>query len=243
VQKVKINNEALFEIRYVQYFNPQHLFPFFNHEKKMQTRVQLIDARDSNGNKLPKRESLKLLKTALRSQDGNIEYILMPNLRKGEAEFFLENLKYATTLACGRTSHKVTSTYHKDLSRAEIMLMKLKTIFSIREDRAKSAAFSQIKLFCVKSMSSEQNNINTMMDLFSVHSLDSKNKKLKRMVTDSYLKRTQCTYEGQRHNYRSGKNTNLSRGANSQRLKHSFPLSCSLIGNILNKNQGMMRYD
>ena len=97
---MKINNEALFEIRYVQYFTPQHLLPFFNQEKKkMQTRVQLIDARDSNGNKLPRRESLKLLKTALRSQDSNIEYILMPNLRKGEAEFFLENLKYATTLA------------------------------------------------------------------------------------------------------------------------------------------------
>ena len=72
-----------------------------------------------------------------------------------------------------------------------MMLMKLKTVFSIREDRAKSAAFNQIKLFCVKSMSSEHNNINTMMDLFSVRSLDSKKKKLERMGTDSYLKRTQ----------------------------------------------------
>lgn len=100
MQKVKINNESLFEIRYVQYFTPQQLLPLFTGDKnKMQTRIQLIDARDSRGNKLPRRESLKLLRSALRTQESAVDVVLMPDMTKQEADAMLENLKYATTLA------------------------------------------------------------------------------------------------------------------------------------------------
>lgn len=100
MQKVKINNESLFEIRYVQYFTPQQLLPLFADDKnKMQTRIQLIDARDSRGNKLPRRESLRLLQSALRNQASTVDVVLMPDMSKNEADLMLENLKYATTLA------------------------------------------------------------------------------------------------------------------------------------------------
>lgn len=84
----------------MQYFTPQQLLPLFADDKnKMQTRIQLIDARDSRGNKLPRRESLRLLQSALRNQASTVDVVLMPDMSKNEADLMLENLKYATTLA------------------------------------------------------------------------------------------------------------------------------------------------
>jgi hypothetical protein len=96
--------------------------PFFNdNTNKMQTRVQLIDAKDSRGNKLPNREAMMLLKTALRSQDAGIDHILMPSMSIKETDFILSNLKNATTLACGRTSHKVTRKYLRQI-KGDVMV-------------------------------------------------------------------------------------------------------------------------
>lgn len=84
----------------MQYFTPQQLLPLFADDKnKMQTRIQLIDARDSRGNKLPRRESLRLLQSALRNQASTVDVVLMPDMSKNEADLMLQNLKYATTLA------------------------------------------------------------------------------------------------------------------------------------------------
>lgn len=118
IQKIKINDEALFEIRYVQYFTPQQLLPLFHGgKKKMQTRIQLIDAVDSNGNKLSKRQSMRLLRNAIKSQSSDVDVMLMPTMEQSETDFMVKNLKRATTLACGRTSHKVSRKYYKDTSK------------------------------------------------------------------------------------------------------------------------------
>lgn len=69
IQKIKINNESLFELRYIQYFTPQQLMPLFYGDKnRMQARVQLIDAKDHNGIRLPNNKAFTLLKIALRMQ-------------------------------------------------------------------------------------------------------------------------------------------------------------------------------
>jgi hypothetical protein len=100
IQKIKINDESLFEIRYVQYFTPQQMLPLFSGDKKkIQSRIQLIDAIDSNGNKLTKGQSIKLLKNAIKSQNSDVDVILMPTMGQNETDFMVKNLKRATTLA------------------------------------------------------------------------------------------------------------------------------------------------
>ena len=74
----------------------------------MQTRVQLIDAKDSRGIKLGKIESFKLLELALKAQGSQFEFIVMPPMTEEETKKILVNLKHSTTLAYGKTSHKVT---------------------------------------------------------------------------------------------------------------------------------------
>ena len=123
IKKLKINSESMFEIqyvnillsnkhitvRYVQYFTPNQILPLFTESKeKMQTRVQLIDAKDWNGNTLGRIESFKLLELALRAQGTQFEYIVMPPMTNEEVKKILDNLKNSTTLAYGKTSHKVT---------------------------------------------------------------------------------------------------------------------------------------
>lgn len=109
IKKLKINSESMFEIRYVQYFTPNQILPLFTDSKaKMQTRVQLIDAKDSRGNKLGMRESFRLLELALKAQGSQFEFIVMPPMSAAEIKKILENLKHSTTLAYGKTSHKVT---------------------------------------------------------------------------------------------------------------------------------------
>lgn len=109
IKKLKINSESMFEIRYVQYFTPNQILPLFTESKaKMQTRVQLIDAKDSRGIKLGKIESFKLLELALKAQGSQFEFIVMPPMTEEETKKILVNLKHSTTLAYGKTSHKVT---------------------------------------------------------------------------------------------------------------------------------------
>ena len=80
----------------------------------MQTRVQLIDAHDWNGKKLSKRYSSRLLELALKAQGDQFDYVIMPHMTGEEIKRTLENLKYSTTLAYGKTSHKVTRRYLKN---------------------------------------------------------------------------------------------------------------------------------
>lgn len=84
---------------------------FYGDGKKMQTRVQLIDARDSNGNRLPKAQSYKLLKAALRMQKTDVQIVIMPPMSSHQTFNLINSLNNATTLAYGKTSHKVTREY------------------------------------------------------------------------------------------------------------------------------------
>jgi len=86
-------------VRYVQYITPHQILPLFNDERKMQTRVQLIDAKDASGNLLSEREASRLLELALKPQEAVFEFVVMPQLTKEESAKLLENLKYSTTLA------------------------------------------------------------------------------------------------------------------------------------------------
>lgn len=81
---------------------------FYGNKDRMQTRVQLIDAKDHNGNRLPNSKAFDLLKTALKIQSNNTQVVIMPPLSSHQTFKLINRLNNATTLGCGRKSHKVT---------------------------------------------------------------------------------------------------------------------------------------
>lgn len=93
---------------------------FYGNSNKMQTRVQLIDARDSQGNRLPKKESFELLRTVLKMQRSDLQMVVMPPMSSHETYKMINSLNNATTLAYGKTSHKVTRQY---LDKNDSMIM------------------------------------------------------------------------------------------------------------------------
>lgn len=63
---------------------------------------------------LENKYSSRLLELALKAQSSQFDFVIMPHMTKEESENVLENLKYSTTLAYGKTSHKVTRRYLKN---------------------------------------------------------------------------------------------------------------------------------
>lgn len=83
--------------------------------------MQLVNAVDTRGNNLDTKNALKLLFNAVKGKDNNLDVVLMPSMSQKEGEFFLKNLKGGVTIACGRTSHKITRRYFRSTNDSVIV--------------------------------------------------------------------------------------------------------------------------